>query len=438
MRHWALLLCLLFGTGTAVADGPFLRVSISPKQAIVGQAVRVTVDVMVPNFFTGAPDFPEFELDNAIVVLSGDTPEHINLTVHGKFFAGIRRTYSMYPEQSGSFTLPPAEIHVPYAAHPPETTVANLPLPPGRFEAVIPAEAQNLDYFLPTTALRLSQKWSTSLKGLRVGDTFDRTITVTTVRMQAMFIPPLALEAPDGLRIYPANPVVEDEKTDRGVFVEGRRVERATYLIEKEGQYTLPKIELQWWDLSAGRIRVGTLPEITINAAANPNYVAEIPPEAAPVAAVLKQRSLWDRYRRRIYLLLVLATVSAIFVWLIRRYASRLLSRWREYRNEAENSEAACFKRLVRVCRENRATEAYRLLLVWLARSRRDPDLDHFLQQSNDPDLSSEVGNLTTILFSENRETPWAGHRLRDALKRNRRIQKARSRHLLSIPGLNP
>jgi hypothetical protein len=68
--------------------------------------------------------------------------------------------------------------------------------------------------------------------------------------MQAMLIPPLPFEAPDGIRIYPEEPAVQDQKTDRGDFVFGRRIQSAKYLIQKEGDYALPAIELKWWNLT--------------------------------------------------------------------------------------------------------------------------------------------------------------------------------------------
>jgi BatD DUF11 like domain len=85
----------------------------------VGQAVRVTVKVLVPNYFTGAPAFPELNMDDAIVVLPGEWPEHSNETVGQQTYAGISVAYLVYPQKPGSFKLPAAEIVVTYAAAPP-------------------------------------------------------------------------------------------------------------------------------------------------------------------------------------------------------------------------------------------------------------------------------------------------------------------------------
>jgi hypothetical protein len=178
----------------------------------VGQPVRLVVEILVPNFFTGSPDFPEFEIENAIVVMPQERPEHATEQINGITYAGIIETYSLYPQQPGNFHLPHALLTVPYAINPPKTTVAQVSLPSLTFHADLPAEARGLDYFLPTTQLTMKQKWNVPLKNLRAGDAIERTITVTANKMQAMLIPPLPTAAPDGIRVYQTEPTVSDQK----------------------------------------------------------------------------------------------------------------------------------------------------------------------------------------------------------------------------------
>jgi hypothetical protein len=137
-----------------------------------------------------------------------------------------------------------------------------------------------------------------ALKNLRAGDTVERTITITAAMTQAMLIPPLPFAAPDGIRVYPEEPSVQDQKTERGVFVSGRRMQSAKYFIQKAGDYTLPAIELKWWNLSTKRMETAILPAVHFTAAANTTYVGELPPE--PEAATVVQQkhvSLWTRYK---------------------------------------------------------------------------------------------------------------------------------------------
>src|SRR5580692_7536458 len=105
---------LLFFTLTGAAQNPVVRARLEPaKNILVGQPVRLVVSVYVPNYFTGTPDFPEFEIENAIVVLPQDRPENSNTQIGGVTYAGITETYVIYPQQAGVFHLPREQVTVP-------------------------------------------------------------------------------------------------------------------------------------------------------------------------------------------------------------------------------------------------------------------------------------------------------------------------------------
>src|ERR1700729_3463154 len=94
---------------------PVIHARLEPaKGIIVGQPVHLVVEVLVPNFFTGSPDFPIFELGNVIVVLPEETPQNLNEQINGQTYAGIRRTYFLYPQQPGSYRFQPGRLTVPY------------------------------------------------------------------------------------------------------------------------------------------------------------------------------------------------------------------------------------------------------------------------------------------------------------------------------------
>jgi hypothetical protein len=83
----------------AAAQTPVVRARLDPANGIlVGQPVRLVISVFVPNYFTGSPDFPDFELENAIVVLPQDRPQNSSEQIGGVTYAGITETYTIYPQ----------------------------------------------------------------------------------------------------------------------------------------------------------------------------------------------------------------------------------------------------------------------------------------------------------------------------------------------------
>ena len=441
MKRVLVIIFAAFIALRAAAQSPVVEARLEPSHGIlVGQPVRLVVTVYVPNYFTGSPNFPEFEIENAIVVSPQDRPTNSNKQIGSVRYAGITETYVIYPQQAGDFHLPIEQLTVPYALAPPNSTVAHVPLPALAFHADIPAAARDLDYFLPTTALTMQQKWSSPIKNLRVGDTIERSVTVTATKMQSMLIPPLPLDAPSGIRVYPEEPIIHDQKTDRGDFVYGRRVQTAKYVIQKEGDYTLPPIELKWWNLSSHRLVTASLPAVHFTATANTNYVTELPPELEPAPiAPTRHRSFWKQYRSRILITSLCCIAAALLVAMIWHWLPRARRRLQARQERRRHSEATYFHNLQRACNQNDASSSYVWLLKWIAVAYPGVSLQQALQRAANPVLTSDTDVLGESLFGQrSRDSSWNGKRFAALLKEQRRHHKAHLSKHEYLGELNP
>lgn len=441
MKNVWLSWIVVLSTVSAVGQSPIVRAHLEPaRDVLVGEPVRMSVTVYVPNYFTGSPDFPEFEMEGAVIVLPQDRPENSNTEIGGVRYAGITETYVIYPQRAGDFHLPPVQLTVPFASAPPKSTVAKVSLPAITFRADVPAAAKGMDYFLPTTSLTIRQVWSSTLTKLRVGDSVERTITVTATKVQAMLIPPLPFDIPDGIRIYPEEPHVQDQKTDRGDFVFGRRVQSAKYLLQKEGQYTLPPLEVKWWNLSKNRMETASLPEVHLTVAPNPDYVAELPPTPEPIATTqIKHVSFWRRYGSRVVRISSCVLVIAVLFWILRLYMPRLYRRLQRWREDRRHTEFAYFRTLQSACNHNDAVQTYAGLLRWLAVVCPGDSVPDVLRRSDDSALTTEVNRLGEVLYSSNPSgAAWTGRQLLTLLKRQRSLLRTTAPRRAVLEGLNP
>jgi hypothetical protein len=439
MKRALILVTLLLAQTCALAQAPVIRASLNPsRNVIVGQPIRLQVTLLVPNYFTGSPDFPTFSMDNAIVIEPQDRPQNLNDNIGGIRYAGISQTYTIYTQVPGDFKLPPIQFTVPYASNPPKTTISHLSLPPLTFRAEIPAAAQDLSYFLPTSNLTLQQRWDSPLKEVRVGDTLSRTITVTTTRTQGMMIPPLTFSAPDGIRLYPEQPQVIDQKTPTGEFIFGRRTETVRYFLQKAGDYTLPPIQMSWWNLNTNKLVTTSLPSVHLSVAENPRYLNELPPtlQTAPTVQPVP-KSFWRRYGSWFKVGSPILVGVLLFVWLIWRYLPSIYRHIATRLELRRQSEDAIFQGLVRACRHNDPIEAYRRLLAWTS-VRSETNLDRFLRQTHNEELISEVENLGKSLYSKSNTQVWDGHWLATLLIAQKRTQKKRRPTTNGLKGLNP
>lgn len=436
------LAIFLFVTSHVVAQSPVVRAHFEPSQNImVGQPVKLIVSVFVPNYFTGSPDFPEFGMENAVVVMPQDRPENSNTQIGDAKYFGITQTYVIYPQQAGEFHLPTIKLSVPYAKTPPQTTTAQVVVPTLSFRADVPAAARGLSYFLPTTQLTITEKWSPPLKKIQAGDTVERTVTITASKMQAMLIPPLQFAAPDGLRIYSSEPVVRDQKTPRGDFIYGQRIETAQYYVEKAGAYTLPAIELEWWNLNTRRLVTASLPSVSFQAATNSGLVAELPPpqpnEQTTQATKKKSVIHW----RRITVITmqgILCLAILYFVYLtVKALQPRAIAFW----NTRQQSEAACFHRLVHAAKKDDAHLAYAGLLQWFARLYPEQSFSDAVSMHAHTELQARISELTSGLYAEAGSKEWNGLAFAKELQRLRTtgVAKKTQRHEHgSLVELNP
>jgi hypothetical protein len=280
----------------------------------------------------------------------------------------------------------------------------------------------------------VTQTLDGDLGAVKVGDALTRTLETFAANTQAMMIPPPRFQAPEGVRLYPRDPVLNDVKTDRGDVTGGRRIEQVTYIFEEPGLYTLPAIEIGWVNADSGKRQVATAPAIRVSVAPAPAPRTEIAPPAPPGdAAEPATYSLWERPLAWL-LGLVAATLAGLWGW--GRFGPRLRA-WRQARRQAwQASERASFARLKRACWAGDAASAYRELGIW-ARCEGLKTTQDLCQ--GEPALRCEVAKLERHLYG-GRPALWNGPALLNAAATVRAARLAGNRHgsHAALPALNP
>lgn len=142
--------------------------------------------------------------------------------------------------------------------------------------ASVPAEP-----WLPARNLRLQQVWSDEPARLQVGQPITRTLAVIAEGLTAAQLPELAPALPEGIKQYPEMPELRDQSSGDGVSA--IRQEKIVLIASEPGRYTLPAVELAWWNVERGGLETARLPEQTVEVRPAPGQAAA--PAAAPPAA---------------------------------------------------------------------------------------------------------------------------------------------------------
>ena len=127
----------------------------------------------------------------------------------------------------------------------------------------------NLQDWLPASNVQLVEEWSDDIQNIKAGDPVTRTITIAAEGLTGVQLPDFSFDDIDGLKQYPDKAIIEDRKTTTGIV--GLKQIKIALIPASSGVYTLPAIEMKWWNTKTNKEETVSLPEadITVTGAAN-------------------------------------------------------------------------------------------------------------------------------------------------------------------------
>ena len=313
-----------------------------------------------------------------------------------------------------SFAITEQKLTIKYAAEPPATREAVVSLPRIEFESFIPDAAAGLHPFLAANNLTIEQAIQRSSDQLKAGDAVTRVITIKAEGTPAMLLPPTAFPAIDGLAVYPAQPSLQDKTDGRSDVMSASRVDSATYMLEKPGDYLLPAIDVRWWNPADGRIETAHLDAVALQVAGNP--AAQGTAAVNVGGARQSLNSFFDFVADHWLLTLIAVAILALLGWFAPRLARTIALRRQQRREAWLQSESYFFDRLRHAARRGDARAAYFALLDWLQRFEPTAPLhtvEALKAAARDPALDRQISSIERELFAPDRNgAAWSPHQL--------------------------
>ncbi|SNR81604.1 BatD family protein [Pseudomonas segetis] len=270
MKRLILLLVLLL-PWPALADEPSVLVDsrlVPEAQVLVGGTINLEVDLLVDTWFTSAPQLPKLELPGAIVSAPSSEATHLTQRRQGKTFFGLRFTYRITPQQAQTFDIPALSIQLqPGQGSKPQTVQTQAQ----SFNAVQPVGASHDKHVLVAKEVTFTQNIVRSHDPLRVGDSISRQLNIRAIDAQALLIPAPEAAEIEGLKHYVQTPEIQPLDDGRGGITGGIRNDTLTYVVSEPGNYTLPAIELKWWN-QAGQQQTASVPKVSFKAQGQSSY----------------------------------------------------------------------------------------------------------------------------------------------------------------------
>ena len=248
--------------------------ALHPAQAIVpGQRVELSITIATDTWFTGGTRLEIPEVSGLVILQTNDFASNSSENRNGQTWVVQRWALDVYPQQAGSFTLPPIAARIKVSDEDANTVEGGLHSPTLHFQSVIPQSLTRATQWVAAPTYTVSQSFDRELENLQVGDAIQREIVFEATDVMAMMLPALKAENLQGLAAY-AEPSSLSNNSNRGDTT-ARRVERITYVVEAQGQYQLPARDFFWWDTLKGELQIRYLPAVDISVSGGPNVSSQ-------------------------------------------------------------------------------------------------------------------------------------------------------------------
>ena len=361
----AIVLCGWSLLSNAQNIDAFVTATLSTRNVVVEQPVKVKVKAYSATWFAKPLTFQNLKVEGAFVQSFKQTVSSIDY-VDGKKYACLEFYYMLIPYYEGKITfqalnistsIPPVNEYrgkeVILTTKPIVLTVNPIP------------ENADKNRWLVASNVNIQNRWSGNISDLKMGDVITRTITITANGTLPSFIDEPAIGDIEFGNIYTTEPRFVDQRDNKSL--NGKRIDVYSYLLEEEGEFVVPEVEVSWWNPYAKRYFKRKLPEYTLVVKDNPGLASlqhlkdslnALNPAYAEDLELQQAKKPWTFYLKH-------AIVIAILVLLIRLlYGSyKSLIKNISNRNKAyKQSERYHFKKALQ---QNEAKSFLNKLYYW-------------------------------------------------------------------------
>jgi len=377
-------------------------VTLNTKEAYIGQPVKLTVSVYSSTWFTSGIDVGNIQIDGALTVFFRSVSNSRDF--NGQRHAGVDFYYNVFPTQEGEITIPSLSI------------IVESPKP-GDYKGIKRAlttkpkmlAVKSIPYgydpskWLVATSLNVTEKWSTTLSEIKVGDVVQRTIRRSTGGTLSEFIPATNWDSIIGISLYPKRAQVKTNKSKTAVS--SSRSETVNYLFEKEGEIILPSIQYMYWNSRTKKFYKKQIDSMVISVKPN----ADLAMLASIKKSLQKEKAEEIQAEEKPFLILGLAPktffqyliIGLAVLFLLFKIVKRVISFTKIKYNNYLNSETYAFTKVKKAIIKNDYYSFLELMPSWLNRLQSgNNSLQEIVQVSGSKQLEDVLKHIDEITFS--------------------------------------
>jgi len=219
-----------------------VSVHIQPKaRYFISEKIVLQLDVKTTGFSVSDVRIDTSDLKEFIIVAPQSAAYVQSEESDGETWQVAVYEYALYPLRGGEIHVAPIEVAF--------TGSMGYGQPKSAFVKKTEPLTLQVDspkaisgFVLSTPELTLDVAYKPSPEKLKIGEAFERTVTITAVNVPDILLPSVAIERQKGVKVYDDEPILSLEHG------KAKRIEHQTIIASQEGNITLPEQKLYWYD----------------------------------------------------------------------------------------------------------------------------------------------------------------------------------------------
>lgn len=391
-------------------------------QLILTRRLLYSQGVQLYSDLPGAP-----EIEDAVVKTLGETTSSTT-TKDGHAYGVVEQQYAIFPESSGTFTIPAISITASVRlVEQGRVSRKGVRVGTEKIDVTVmpvPVTYPNDQSWLPAEDVSALQMLSEDQPPIAVGNTLIHEMLIHIIGNVGSVAPPQVFPGKaEEFRQYPQSPVINDDTN--GGQVAGSRLQTTSIVPVIPGALDIPGQTIYWWDTTEDILRTTTTEAIVLNAigpAIAPGPQSQPDSDGAdeqaeqaepePDTSIGADISLPDITRTQLLTAVTAAIGFVLLVWLIRLlsraipklYAKRPSRHISTRKLRAQRDPKLFYYDLCQVLHNHFQTNQPQQPSGRSARAISTADALALFETSNSS-LASPLDNLRNQLFGENQTT---------------------------------
>ncbi|MBD1572006.1 hypothetical protein HC725_01765 [Vibrio sp. S17_S38] len=220
----------------------------SEKVYAVNEQIVLTIDVSTPRWFLGPTTIGKIDIPNLIVKQRNQLATNYTDRKGGVTWSHQRWEITLYPQSSGTFTIPQIPVTATIAGESGKKTQGTVTTHEFSFKAALPdAQLTDKKQWFAASKVSVTQNWQSSHDQLKVGDTITRILTITADDSLSILLPQwLEGQSTPHYQAY-SDPAKLVDKSVRGDY-QSTREDKVVYVMQQGGEVSFPAFNVTWWN----------------------------------------------------------------------------------------------------------------------------------------------------------------------------------------------